>query len=173
MTDFVDLRLFPREGVDFLSTLPGSVYGLVGAHTGSPEMTLAEELAVLRNLHVETATRFDRFIVYGEADGQERGLILFGTDAKNNGDSALYVLLEKQAQKMNQRGFCFGYRGEPACKFLVPEQDYADGIDLPQYDGSAAVLNQWADRIFPGFQVKGYFPRDVLYVQRKLREHGV
>lgn len=169
MTDFLQLRLFPRDGTDFLSTLSAGVYGLLGAHTGSPEMTLEEELQILRDLHVETADQFDRFIVYG----QERALLLFGADPKNNGDSGLYVLLETHARRMNQRGFCFGYRAEPSCKFLVPDQDYADGKDIPKFDGSAAVFNQLAGNIYPGFEVKGYFPRDVLYVTRKLREHGV
>ena len=84
----------------------------------------------------------------------------------------MYTFLALHARRYNQRGFCFGYRGsEHRC--VVNDQDFMDGEALTPYDGTAAVLNEWAGKIYPGFVTKGYFPRDVLYVQRKLREHGI
>lgn len=171
MNDYPELRLFPREGTEFLETLSRPVYGLVSLWW--PGVPLTEVLTNHRDLHVQTADQFDRWIVYGDVGTEEQVLLLCNADSASNGDTRLLNVLRENARRYNQRGFVFAYRGEPTAKFLVPDDDYLDGKDLSKFDGSVAVFNEWADRILPGFKLRGYFPRDVLYVQRKLREHGI
>lgn len=170
MTDYVDLRLFPRDGPEFLTTLDHPVYGLVSLQRQGD--TLVKVLAETRDAH-HVNTRFTSYIVYGQYDGGEGVLLLCNAPTHNNCGPHLYHTLETLAVQHDQPGFCYGVRGDPTGKFLETTQGYTNGTDIPMFDGSEAVFNQWAGNLLPGFKVKGYFPRDVMYVRIKLREHRV
>ncbi len=169
MIDQLDLRLFPQDGTDFLKTLDYPVYGLMAGSWA--ETPLAENLLMHRDLGEAVKVNFLNFIVYGEDKSEERLLMLL--NAPQNLDSNLYTFLQSHTRRMSQHGFCFGYQSETTCKFLLPDQDYLEGKDIAKFDGSPAVFNEWAGNIYPEFKVKGYFPRNVLYIQCKLREHGL
>lgn len=169
MVDYLELRLFPKEGVEFLSTLSEPVVGLMSV--SHPKFSLAENLNLHRYIHEEAKKQFSGFIVYGEAQSEEKILILLNSSSKH--DNHLYGFMDINAHQINKVGFCYGLRTEPSAKFILPSDNYVDGKDIPAYNGSEDVFNAWADNIYPGFKVKGYFPRDVLYVTKKLREHGV
>lgn len=167
MNDYVDLRMFPHEGVDFLTKLDHPIFGVVSAQIGPDKDTTVR---FHRDLQEKYKHQFVIFTVYGSVGNEEKLLLLL--NAQKTQDTKLFSFLSDQARKIQSK-FCFGYRDEPQCKCLVPDQDYLDGKDIPAFDGSADVFNDWAGNIYPGFQLKGYFPRNVLYIQKKLRLHKV
>jgi hypothetical protein len=169
MKDYLDLRLFPKDGVDFLTTLNETLYAVMTV--SKDVLSFEQNLIRHRDLGESIKSKYLNFIVYGHDGVDDRILMLLNSSQKK--ELGFYALLRHHTFESQQKGFCLGYNIAQKSKFVLADQEYLDGKEIPDFDGTVGVFDQWAENIYPDFKAKGYFPRNVIYITQKLYEHGL
>ena len=164
MQDYPAHNMFVDDRPEKIDSLMGQVPDgtMVIVSPFDPNKTEEENVVAVRDLYLNVPgpQSAPMSLVYGEANGEGYGIIIFRPSALN----PTLGYCKKIVQDRNQPGLVVWDENE--AYFLAADETK---VPLPCWDKALARLEEWCQHLKPGFKITGIWNREMTYVHMRQR----